>query len=257
MLLEPSPPQLSCSPNASSPDPSSSEAVAPAAADDASAAPAGLDELLTLIDWKGKNSAKGKRVRGSASEAREKHIQREKQRRMDSTALVEELDRIVPATEPSGKRTKVNALRDAVDYVRRVQDVALALIEENRRLSSALAQQPALAPSASAFLTSRAPTIGRQDIARLFVAGIFLFWVSLVPLPWAVQTQRDTFSSRHILSVATITSPVRSLGSSALCLLTRRHTERLARHAVERGVSHRDNRRVCRLSLVSVYITGV
>lgn len=217
MLLEPSPPQLSYSPNTSSPDPSSPEAVAPAAADEASAPPAGLEELLTLIDWKGKNPNKGKRVRGSASEAREKHIQREKQRRMDSAALVEELDRIVPATDPNGKRTKVNALRDAVDYVRRVQDVALALIEENRRLSSALAQQPAVAPSVSASLTSRAPTIGRQDIARLFVAGIFLFWVSVVPLPWAAPTQHDSFSSRHILSIATMTSPVRNSLSRLLC----------------------------------------
>lgn len=120
----------------------SPEGAAPAAAS-SSVAPEALEELLVLIDWRDKNAAKGKRTRGRIAKTREKCIQREKQRRLDSSVLVNELDRLVPNRKRTARRTKVATLCDTVDYVRRVQGVALALLEGNRRLSAALAQQPA------------------------------------------------------------------------------------------------------------------
>ena len=178
-----------------------------------------MEELLARIDWVGKEHCKGKRVRGSGLQTREKHMQREKQRRTESAALIDEMAHLVPQTEADAKkRTQVSTLRDTVDYLRRIHEVAAALIDENRRLSASLAQQSAVAHLASTSSSSlRTPTVSSKDMARIFVVAVFFFWITIgAPLPWAnapTPNVGSIYTSRHIFSTASLQSVCRSVST--------------------------------------------
>lgn len=111
-----------------------------------------VEELLVLIDWKNSERSGVKRTRGPSEKAHEKHVQNEKKRREDLTLAIEEINALIPATPAAAavpaappKRTKVTTLQDAAEYLKRLQDVALQLLQENKRLAATLQEQPVVA----------------------------------------------------------------------------------------------------------------
>lgn len=162
------------------------------------------EELLQLIDWKNHSRNVPRRIRGLREETHHKHVQAEKKRRDDLASAIDDIGSLVPSAtgESALKRTKVATLQDAKEYFKRVQDVALMLVQENRRLQAAM-QGQGVAPATGAPTHTRASLQG-QEVVRLLVMSGFIMWLFVgVPTPWTSSAPSVSFSTRSVLETET------------------------------------------------------
>lgn len=158
-----------------------------------------------MIHWEEFHApVKARRVRGVGSETHAKHVVSEQERRKDLSHAIDELSSLVP--EPSSgsreksRTTKLKLVQNATEYLGRVQDAALTLLEENKKLKETLRQREEQLAAVSASASSL-PSATRIFVVLIFMTAC-LFFSSKSPMSWSTTTDTSTAVQRSILSVA-------------------------------------------------------
>lgn len=128
---------------ASSPTPQHQKACAPTSTSASDANPA-MELLMQMIAWPAggaRSVAAKKRPRSEHEYTKDKHLMTEKRRREDMSEAIDTIHRIMPESRMDKKLTKVDILQDAAIYFAKLQNVALALIEENAQLRARCQQR--------------------------------------------------------------------------------------------------------------------